>query len=123
MCSILTENPLNHDFLIMQAKYLLKKDRPDLALQLAKSAVNANPSEYATWAILTESYIATNDFENALLTLNSCPMFTFHEKDNHKFPSPAKMHLPIPSEVIHSQIFDVPETRSADVCLFWRKPT
>jgi predicted Zn-dependent protease len=64
MCTALTENPLNHGFLVTQATYLLKKNRPDLAVELAKSAVNANPSEYSTWAVLTESYIALNDFEN-----------------------------------------------------------
>ena len=42
-------------------------------------------------------------------------MFTFHEKDNHKIPSPAKMHLPIATEVVQSQIFDLPEIRSAEV--------
>jgi hypothetical protein len=42
-------------------------------------------------------------------------MFTFHEKDNHKISSPAKMHLPIPSEVTQSQIFDLPDIRNQDV--------
>jgi Chs5-Arf1p-binding protein BUD7/BCH1 len=64
MCSSLVQNPLSYGFLVTQATYLLKKNRPDLAVELAKAAVNANPSEYATWAILTESYIAVNDFEN-----------------------------------------------------------
>ena len=66
MCSSLVQNPLNYGFLVTQANFLLKKNRPDLAVELAKSAVNANPSEYATWAILTESYIAMNDIENVL---------------------------------------------------------
>jgi len=64
MCTCLVENPLNHSFLVLQAKYLLNKNRPDIAVELAKAAVNANPSEYATWATLTESYIAIDDFEN-----------------------------------------------------------
>ena len=64
MCSSLVGNPLNYGFLVTQAKFLLKKNRPDLAVELAKAAVNASPSEFATWAILTESYIAINDFEN-----------------------------------------------------------
>lgn len=64
MCSSLAENPLNYGFLVIQAKFLLKKNRPELAVELAKAAVNANPSEYATWAILTESYIAINNFKN-----------------------------------------------------------
>ena len=42
-------------------------------------------------------------------------MFTFHEKDNHKIANPAKMHLPIPSEVTQSQIFDLPEVRATEV--------
>jgi Chs5-Arf1p-binding protein BUD7/BCH1 len=64
MCSYLVENPLHFGFLVTQAQFLLKKNRPELAVELAKAAVNANPSEYATWAILTESYIALEDFEN-----------------------------------------------------------
>ena len=42
-------------------------------------------------------------------------MFTFHEKDNLKVASPGKVHLPIPTEVAQSQIFDLPEIRTADV--------
>ena len=64
MCSALVANPLNHGFLVLQARYLLAKNRPDLAIELAKAAVNANPAEYATWATLTEGYIALNNFEN-----------------------------------------------------------
>jgi Chs5-Arf1p-binding protein BUD7/BCH1 len=66
MCTSLVANPLSHGFLVAQAQYLLKKNRPDLAVELAKAAVNANPSEYATWAVLTESYIAIHDFENVI---------------------------------------------------------
>lgn len=72
MCSCLVENPLNHGFLVLQAKYLLDKGRPELAVDLAKAAVNANPSEYSTWAILTESYIAVNDFENVYPKFGLC---------------------------------------------------
>jgi Chs5-Arf1p-binding protein BUD7/BCH1 len=64
MCTSLVANPLNHGFLVLQAHYLLKKNKPDLAIELAKAAVNANPSEYSTWATLTEAYIALEDFEN-----------------------------------------------------------
>jgi Chs5-Arf1p-binding protein BUD7/BCH1 len=64
MCSCLVANPLHYGFLVTQARFLLGKNRADLAVELAKAAVNANPSEYATWAILTESYIAINEYEN-----------------------------------------------------------
>jgi Chs5-Arf1p-binding protein BUD7/BCH1 len=67
MCASLVDNPINHGFLVLQSKYLLEKNRPDLALELAKAAVNANPSEYATWSILAESYVANDDFENVPL--------------------------------------------------------
>lgn len=78
MCSSLSENPLNYGFLVTQATFLLKKDRPDLAVELAKSAVNANPSEYSTWAILTESYIAVNDFENVSFPPNCLRAYVRH---------------------------------------------
>jgi len=45
-------------------------------------------------------------------------MFTFHERDNHKIASPAKMHLPIPAEVTSSQIFDLPDIRPTEVAPF-----
>jgi len=66
MCSALVSNPLNHGFLVTQTKFLLAKGRPDLATELAKAAVNANPSEYTTWEVLTESYIALREYENVL---------------------------------------------------------
>jgi hypothetical protein len=47
-------------------------------------------------------------------------MFTFHEKDNHKIANPAKMHLPIPTEVTQSQIFDLPDIRIGEVSLLKR---
>jgi Chs5-Arf1p-binding protein BUD7/BCH1 len=64
MCSSLLDNPLSYGFLVLQANYLLRKGRPDLALQVSKAAVNANPSEFSTWATLTESYVSVNDYEN-----------------------------------------------------------
>jgi ChAPs (Chs5p-Arf1p-binding proteins) len=64
MCTALVANPLQYGFIVEQARFLLRKKRPDLAVELAKAAVNANPSEYATWAILTESYIAVDDYEH-----------------------------------------------------------
>ena len=71
MCSSLIANPLHYGFLVEQARFLLKKGRPELAVELAKAAVNANPSEYATWAILTESYIAINEYEHVPPLLRS----------------------------------------------------
>jgi hypothetical protein len=44
---------------------------------------------------MAEVYIEIEDFESALLSLNSCPMFTYHEKDAHHMPPPARTHLPL----------------------------
>jgi predicted Zn-dependent protease with MMP-like domain len=59
---------------------LLKKKQFENALKLAKLAVSKAPTEFRVWANMAEVYIEIEDFESALLSLNSCPMFTFHEK-------------------------------------------
>lgn len=77
-----------------------------MALKLAKFAVNTTPSEFLTWAKLTEVYIDLEDYKNALLTLNSCPMFTYSERDMHRMPAPIKTHLPIKAEIMNSGIME-----------------
>lgn len=77
-----------------------------MALKLAKFAVNTTPSEFLTWAKLTEVYIDLEDYKNALLTLNSCPMFTYSERDMHRMPAPIKTHLPIKVEIMNSGIME-----------------
>lgn len=52
----------------------------------------------------------------ALLTLNSCPMFTYSERDMHRMPPPAKTHLPIKAEIHKSGIMeDDPSGRETEV--------
>lgn len=57
----------------------------------------------------------------ALLTLNSCPMFTWAERDLHRMPTPAKSHLPIKEFIASSGILDDENSSShssdADVAL------
>ncbi|KAL9543385.1 hypothetical protein MBANPS3_008138 [Mucor bainieri] len=89
-----------------QVDFLRSKGEYDLALKLAKYAVDTTPSEYLTWAKLTEVYIDLKDYKNALLTLNSCPMFTYSERDMHRMPSPLKTHLPIKPDIISSGIME-----------------
>ncbi|GAO47298.1 chaps-domain-containing protein [Saitoella complicata NRRL Y-17804] len=96
--------PNSHQLLNVQAQFLVKKDRRDLALLCAKRAVNNAPSEFTTWARLTEIYISLGDYESALLTLNSCPMFTYHERDAHRMPPPARQHMPVPSETLLDEL-------------------
>ena len=66
-----------------------------MALECAKRAVIAAPSEFGTWARLAEIYVSLEEWELALLTLNSCPMFTYQDKDAPRMPEPARVFLPI----------------------------
>ncbi len=57
-------NPQSYALLHIQADFLRKRDKQDWALKLAKQAVNTAPSEFTTWAKLTECYIDMNDWES-----------------------------------------------------------
>lgn len=112
-------NPLSYPLLHSQVDFLLAKNKPDWARQVAQQAVNAAPSEFVTWAKLTQTYIDLGQFDAALLTLNSCPMFTFNERDLHRMPTPARTHLPIKKFIAESGILDEESARDneADVAL------
>ncbi|KAJ6532773.1 Chs5p-Arf1p-binding proteins-domain-containing protein [Mycena vulgaris] len=86
--------PASYTLLHAQCDFLRDKGRADWALKLARQAVNAAPSEFVTWEKLTEVYIELGMFESALLTLNSCPMFTFNGRDAHRALTPSRVHLP-----------------------------
>ena len=104
MCDTLLADHYDHETLYEQTRFLWKKEEYTMALSCAKSALNVAPSEFTSWANLTEAYINVSDFKSALLTLNSCPMFTFHGYDSHRMPEPAKINMPrikgIPDEVM-----------------------
>ncbi|CAG8480301.1 6270_t:CDS:10 [Paraglomus occultum] len=100
----LKQNSLSYALLHVQTDFLLSKGALDYALKLAKQAVNCAPSEFVTWAKLTEVYIELGDYESALLSLNSCPMFTYNERDMHRMPTPARSHLPVRADIANSGI-------------------
>lgn len=50
--------------------------------------------------------IEIGKYDEALLTLNSCPMFTFNERDLHRMPSPALSHLPMPNYVFEYGVLE-----------------
>ena len=71
------------------------------------------------------------DYESALLSLNSCPMFTFSEKDTHRVTAPARTHLPLKGEPvgkdfdesaskkiqpINGTVFEDNDPRESEVC-------
>ena len=94
MAQAMKATPQSYTLLHVQSDYLRSKGRHDWALQLARQAVNCAPSEFVTWEKLAEMYIDLKQYESALLTLNSCPMFTYNGKDAHRALTPAKVHLP-----------------------------
>ncbi|KAL0075718.1 Chs5p-Arf1p-binding proteins-domain-containing protein [Phycomyces blakesleeanus] len=102
----LKQTPMSYPLLHVQVDFLRSKGQYDMALKLAKFAVNTTPSEFLTWAKLTEVYIDIEDYKNALLTLNSCPMFTYSERDMHRMPAPSKTHLPIKPDIVSSGVME-----------------
>lgn len=99
MSAAMKHTPHSYTLLHVQSDFLRSKGRPDWALKLAREAVNCAPSEFVTWEKLTELYIDIKDYESALLTLNSCPMFTFNGRDAHRALVPAKVHLPFQRQI------------------------
>lgn len=92
----------SYALLHVQADFLRSRGELEWARQLATAAVKCAPSEFLTWAKLTQSLIDLENWEDALNTLNSCPMFTFNELDLHRMPPPARTHLPIKKFVVDS---------------------
>lgn len=102
----LQQNPYNYVVLHVQADFLASKGQYEKAIQVAKEAVSCAPSEFLTWAKLAEYYIDVGDWTGALLTLNSCPMFAYSERDLHRIPHAARTHFPIPPLAMQSKMLD-----------------
>ncbi|KAF8594939.1 chaps family protein [Ceratobasidium sp. AG-I] len=111
--------PPSYTLLHVQCDLVRSKGRKDWAVALARQAVNVAPSEFVTWAKLTECYIENGQYESALLTLNSCPMFTYNERDLHRMPTPARTHLPVREFIKDSGVLDEDSARDneADIAL------
>ncbi|KFA65901.1 hypothetical protein S40285_02375 [Stachybotrys chlorohalonatus IBT 40285] len=121
----LQETPMDYVMLDTQAEFLLKKahcaatpelkeERLKMALECADRSTVAAPSEFGTWARLASVYVAMEDWENALTILNSCPMFTYQDKDAPYMPEPREVHLPTLPETRLDEIDSEPEARFAD---------
>ncbi|KAK4125749.1 chaps-domain-containing protein [Parathielavia appendiculata] len=117
--------PMDYVMLDTQAEFLLKKARtaatPEekgarlrMALGCADRSTIAAPSEFGTWARLAEVYVAMEDWENALTTLNSCPMFTYQDKDAPIMPEPRDISLPTLPETRLDEIDSEPESRYSE---------
>ncbi|CAK7266594.1 bud site selection protein [Sporothrix epigloea] len=118
----LKAEPMDHVMLDTQAEFMLRKARtaatPEqkesrlrMALGCADRGTIAAPSEFETWARLAEVYVAQEDWENALTILNSCPMFTYQDKDAPMMPEPKEVSLPILPETRLDEIDNEMESR------------
>lgn len=113
MAAAMKQTPQSYTLLHVQCDFLRSKGKLDWAVRLARQAVNCAPSEFVTWEKLTELYIDLGQFESvrivlpwssrifiliimtqALLTLNSCPMFTYNGRDTHRNLQTVRVHLP-----------------------------
>lgn len=106
------ELPMDYSLLDSQAYFCKLKGQSDFALDLARRSVVSAPSEFCTWARLVEIYIGQENWELALLTLNSCPMFTYQDKDAPPSPIPSRLNLPIMPE---TQCEDIDDPNPSDI--------
>ena len=98
------ELPMDYSLLDAQVTFLQSKGKLEWASPLAQRAVIAAPSEFRTWSKLAEVYVGLEQWDLALLTLNSCPMFTYTDKDAPRMPEPAKVILPVLSNTALDEI-------------------
>lgn len=86
------------------------------ALLLAKHAVSLAPSEFTTWESLTTLYILSQQYPSALLTLNSCPMFTYNPPDTHRVLTPSRTSSPFHRPPYYRPIAEIlpPKERGED---------
>lgn len=113
MFDALQDVPMDYALLDCQAQFCQSKGEGDMALECAKRAVTAAPSEFSTWARLAEVYVSLEQWDLALLTLNSCPMFTYQDKDTPRMPQPSRIMLPILGESMLDEI-DEGQPRQGD---------
>lgn len=121
----LQETPMDYVMLDTQAEFLmhkansaptpeLREERLKMALGCADRATVAAPTEFSTWARLAQVYVAMEDWDNALTILNSCPMFTYQDKDTPLMPEPKEVHLPTLPETRLDEIDSEPESRYSE---------
>ncbi|KAK8112818.1 chaps-domain-containing protein [Apiospora sp. TS-2023a] len=118
----LKDTPMDYVMLDTQADFLMKKalsapnaqqkeERLKMAQGCADRSTIAAPSEFGTWARLAQVYVTMEDWENALTILNSCPMFTYQDKDAPLMPEPKDVYLPTLPETRLEEIDSEPESR------------
>ncbi|AEY98212.1 FAFR528Wp [Eremothecium gossypii FDAG1] len=98
------------ELLCVETEFLLERKKDyELACATAQAAVHSAPSEFKPWYLLVKSFTALGDIENALLTLNTCPMSPLKEKYVFRRIVPVtqesgNLHIPLPVDVILEEV-------------------
>ena len=111
----ISQLPMDYSLLDCQSAFCQKKGQLDWALDCAKRSVTAAPSEFGTWAKLAEIYVGLEQWDLALLTLNSCPMFTYQDKDAPRMPEPLRVILPVMPESMLDEIDESQEAINSEL--------
>lgn len=98
MHDCLVKVPRDGWMLYEQANFLINQNRPDLALVSAIKSVECLPGEFLCWKNMILVYILQKDLKNALLALNSSPMYTNKRKDIYAAIKPKSFDFPFPLE-------------------------
>lgn len=98
MHDCLIKIPRDGWMLTEQTIFLINQNRLDLALIPAQIAIECLPSEFLCWKNLILIYILKKDFKNALLALNSSPMYTNKRKDIFSAIKPKSYEFSFPLE-------------------------
>lgn len=106
---------MDYSLLDCQSAFCQNKGQLEWALDCAKRSVTAAPSEFGTWAKLAEIYVGLEQWDLALLTLNSCPMFTYQDKDAPRMPEPLRVILPVMPESMLDELDESQEAISSEL--------
>lgn len=102
----LVKSPRHGWMLQLQASFLLTRNRPDLALIPASRSIECLPTEFICWQTMIKAYIMKKDYRNALLSLNSSPMYSNKKKDIYAALPPKSFQFPLPTEGCLPQVWD-----------------
>lgn len=86
-------------FLNEQVKFLIQKQKFEMALKVAKYSVNSSPTEFDSWLNLAKVYILQENYSMALIALNSTPMYITRTKDLVLIGAKDTFQLPVPPDL------------------------
>ena len=73
---ILQKNPHISVLIYQEAESLMKAEKYELALKLAKVVIQLCPDSFDAWYLLAEIFFYSKHFNEALIAINTCPFYT-----------------------------------------------